>query len=56
MSKGFDMELFLAGVLTGSPAPVNVTCVKRWPSKPQSLSAGNATIHGLGSKSISHGF
>ncbi len=43
MSKPFDMELFLAGVLGDRTPPVNATFVTRKLSKQLSLNAGSST-------------
>ncbi|PVZ10341.1 hypothetical protein SAMN05660463_03807 [Pseudomonas sp. URIL14HWK12:I9] len=41
MSKPFDMELFLAGVLTGSHATRNAMCDRRKSSRLRLQSAGS---------------
>lgn len=53
MSTAFDMNLFLAGVLTGSHTTRQR---RRRLTNHQSLNAGNATIHGLGRENTLRGF
>ncbi len=59
MSKPFDMDLFLAGVLTGSHAtrqPGNAMYARRKSSRLNSQIAGSDRRLGLGRKSIWTGF
>lgn len=56
MSKPFDMELFLSGVLTGPYAPGNVMCDRRKSSRLRLQTAGSEKRLGLGKKSMWLGF
>ena len=56
MSEPFDMELFLAGVLTGSHTTRQRHLRQAKTIQQQSLSVGTATIHGLGKENIWRGF